>query len=359
MLEDNQPVKLSEISPEKKSRPKRVRALADESDQLTRPKRKTKKTGYRPRKAVTSSDPEGLAQDQESVLAGKITMIEAQKRHKKRYNVYLDGDFVFGISEDTLVRYALSKGQYLSQEESKNILASERDNRAYQIALNYLSHSLRSKKQVSQRLAKEDYSQATIDKVMAKLEDLSLVNDLYYGQSYTRTAKTINRKGPKVIAMELKEKGLSEDIIDQALLEYSEADQMENAQHLAKKKLPSLLRKNSNLKAVEKLQQFLYKKGYNNDLISQVLSQLKESDQLDRDEGAALNKYFKRYWKKYRNLDEKERRFKVKTMLFGRGFKSEAIDAAIRQAEEEGELWAEVIKIFPLRIGSVNQPLLI
>nr|WIW73135.1 hypothetical protein DBT50_000300 [Aerococcus tenax] len=43
MREDNQPVKLSEISPEKKSRPKRVRALADESDQLTRPKRKTKK----------------------------------------------------------------------------------------------------------------------------------------------------------------------------------------------------------------------------------------------------------------------------------------------------------------------------
>ena len=48
-------------------------------------------------------------------MAGRITALELQKHSKSRYNVYLDGEFAFGLADIEAVR--LHIGDWLSDEK--------------------------------------------------------------------------------------------------------------------------------------------------------------------------------------------------------------------------------------------------
>ena len=51
----------------------------------------------------------------------RVSRIEVQKKDKSRYSVYLDDSFWLGVSEGTLIKFNLAKGQTLTPEECQNI----------------------------------------------------------------------------------------------------------------------------------------------------------------------------------------------------------------------------------------------
>jgi regulatory protein len=67
-------------------------------------------------------------------MAGRVTAIEVQKRNPRRANVFIEGEFAFGLAMIEAAK--LSKGQYLSQEDVKAILELDQQERAYESALN-------------------------------------------------------------------------------------------------------------------------------------------------------------------------------------------------------------------------------
>ena len=169
----------------------------------------------------------------DEVVAGEITLIEVQKKNKKRFNVYIKGQFAFGISENTLVKFALHKGQVLDKDFIADIQQIDKEDYAYQLAVRFLSHQLRSEKEVRAKLTEEEIEPEVMEKAVAKLKEVKLIDDTMFGQAYTRTAMNINKKGPNVIARELKNKGLGEDEIDQSLNEYDRDTEVENAYAIA------------------------------------------------------------------------------------------------------------------------------
>ena len=84
----------------------------------------------------------------------KITALQAQKRNPQRVNVYLDGEFAFGLSRITAAW--LQIGQVLSEEKIVELQAADEIEVAYQKALHYLSFRTRSEDEVRKNLRKNN-----------------------------------------------------------------------------------------------------------------------------------------------------------------------------------------------------------
>lgn len=84
----------------------------------------------------------------------KITSITAQKR-PGRFNVFLDGNYAFSVSEEVLVKFQLSKGKELDSADLEEIFKADDLSKALNKALDYLSYSLRTEKETRQKLAKK------------------------------------------------------------------------------------------------------------------------------------------------------------------------------------------------------------
>ena len=136
----------------------------------------------------------------------KITSITAQKR-PGRFNVFLDGNYAFSVSEEVLVKFQLSKGKELDSADLEEIFKADDLSKALNKALDYLSYSLRTEKETRQKLAKEGLEDDIIETVVKKLTKMKLLNDSEYAKSYVRTMAKTTEKGPRFIANSLKEKG--------------------------------------------------------------------------------------------------------------------------------------------------------
>ena len=75
----------------------------------------------------------------------KITKITAQKK-SGRYNIFIDEQFAFGVTESVLIKYRLAKDLEIDSQLQRDIQKDDDNAKAYQLALNYLSHQLRTVK---------------------------------------------------------------------------------------------------------------------------------------------------------------------------------------------------------------------
>ena len=82
-------------------------------------------------------------------------------------------------------------------------------------AVHFIMHKDRTKQEVVRRLQKEEYSSETIEKVMEYLEENKYINDRRYAEYYVTCY--CDRRSLKRIKMELRNKGISDDIINRYL----------------------------------------------------------------------------------------------------------------------------------------------
>ena len=55
-----------------------------------------------------------------------ITALEPQKNSKRRYNLYLDGEFKCGITEDSVAVFRLKAGQTLRKKQNMTLALMKR-----------------------------------------------------------------------------------------------------------------------------------------------------------------------------------------------------------------------------------------
>lgn len=264
----------------------------------------------------------------------KITKIETQKR-KGRYNIYLDEEYAFPVDEAVLVKHVLFKGMEITKEFQKQLEQEDNFSKAFSRAVNYLSYSLRSEKEVRDDLVDHEFSLETAIDVIKKLKEMKYIDDLTYAESYTRTAANLNGKGPYNIRQELKKRGVKETIIEQALLEYPMEQRIENGVAAAEKALKRTQRSSSK-EANNKVRQSLMQKGFNKDEITEILAQV-ETEKDEDEEYEALKKQGEKIWRKQSKLVGSKKIQKVKSSLYQKGFNGELINQFIEEKEFEEE----------------------
>lgn len=264
----------------------------------------------------------------------KITKIETQKR-KGRYNIYLDEEYAFPVDEAVLVKHVLFKGMEVTKEFQQQLEQEDNFSKAFSRAVNYLSYSLRSEKEVRDDLVKHEFSLETAVNVIEKLKEMKYIDDLTYAESYTRTAANLNGKGPYNIRQELKKRGIKETVIEQALLEYPMDQRVENGIAAAKKVLKRTKRSSSK-ETTNKVRQGLMQKGFNNDEITEILDQV-DTEKDEDDEYEALKKQGEKIWRKQSKLEGSKKIQKVKASLYQKGFNGDLINQFIEEKELEDE----------------------
>lgn len=145
----------------------------------------------------------------------KVTALKRQKRNSQRINVYLDGEFAFGLS-----RFAaawLQIGQELSSEKIQELQNVDAQEVAYQRALNFISYRVRSETEVRQNLQKHGVPEDVITEVLARLQSNGLVNDLQFAQNWIENRSAFRPRGRRALAVELRQKGIANATIEAAL----------------------------------------------------------------------------------------------------------------------------------------------
>ena len=196
----------------------------------------------------------------------KITAISVQKKTPNRVNIYLDGEFAFGVARITAAW--LKTGDELSDERIAKLLADDARERAYQQAMLFLSYRARSEKEIRQNLNKHEFPEDAIEITIERLRDARLVNDNEFAQVWVENRSTYRPLSRRALAMELRQKGLDDETVRSAV---SGVNEEILAYEAAQKRL-------GRLKGLEwndfrkKLSEFLARRGFPYSVIAPIVT---------------------------------------------------------------------------------------
>lgn len=200
-----------------------------------------------------------------------VTRIEPQKKNPERYNIFIDGEFAFGLIMEDILFFKIKEGNEISEERYDYIINTVMYIKAQNIALNYLGYKMRTEKEVKNKLFEKEYDEEIVDRVIEFLRKYNYVDDLKYAQSYINEVQRIKPKGSYAIKQKLREKGISDIIIAEAL-EEGDLDEDDGAQRLLCKKLGD--RREVSFKEKKKLHDFLLRRGYSYGIIKKAFESL-------------------------------------------------------------------------------------
>lgn len=198
----------------------------------------------------------------------KITSIEPQ-RNKNRVNIYVDNLFSIGIEEELRYKYSLQVDMEVDDDFIKEVLKAEEQHKVTNHALNLLSYRQRSIREIYNALKRKGFEESYIQYTIDYCIENNYLNDKNFAVSFVNDKINLNKLGPERIKYELINKGISKDIIDDILI-IDRDEQYELAMELARKKLPSYRKDDTNAR-YRKLSSFLQRKGYSYDIISKVM----------------------------------------------------------------------------------------
>ena len=143
----------------------------------------------------------------------KVTALSVQKRNPRRVNIYLDGEFAFGV--ERIVAAWLQIGQEISDEKIEQLKAEDAREAAYQKALRLLSFRPRTEAEIRQKLQGYALSDDLSDHVLERLRQSGLVNDQRFSKEWVDNRSEMRPRSRRALAYELKRRGIDQQTIEQ------------------------------------------------------------------------------------------------------------------------------------------------
>lgn len=145
-------------------------------------------------------------------MAGRITGIVVQRRNPNRINIYLDGDFAFGLHR--LNGAWLAIGQELTDEQILELKSRDDREVVYQSALRLLGYKQRTAAEMRSRLLTKGYDPAVVQEVMEKLISSNLLDDRKYAEAWVNDRLAFHPRSKRYLAYEMLRKGLDRQVVD-------------------------------------------------------------------------------------------------------------------------------------------------
>ena len=255
----------------------------------------------------------------------KITKLEKKKR---LYLMELDNQETSYITEDTIVRFMLSRGKVISNEELTEIQDFAQLSYGKNLALYHLSFKARTEKEVKEYLKKYDIEDTIASQVIANLKEDNWINDHQYAYSIINANQLSGDKGPYLLTQKLSRKGVAKSTIEGVLKDF---DYTEVAQRVAEKLLKKYNGKLPSRALQDKIIQNLTNKGFS---YSDAKSAFDDLDsQVDQETTQELifkelDKQYAKYARKYKGYELKQRLTQV---LARKGYDFSDIAIALRE----------------------------
>ncbi len=145
----------------------------------------------------------------------KITALKVQKKNPNRVNVYLDGEFAFGLSR--IVAAWLQVGQTLSQDKIAELQAKDAVEVAFQRALKFLNYRERSEAEVIQNLKGHQIPENVIAEVIERLRRSGLIDDQRFAKNWIENRNEFRPRSRRALTYELRQKGIAQETIQEVV----------------------------------------------------------------------------------------------------------------------------------------------
>lgn len=202
----------------------------------------------------------------------QISSIKQQVKRQDRYSVYVDGKYLFSFSQSDLLQSGIRVGQELTEQELGELKSSAMLDKAYDRALNLISHRPRSEGELRDYLRRKDLPSSDIDRVIAKLANGGYVDDLDFAMRWVSSRRLLKSTSKRRLTQELRQKRIADEIISEVLV----ADSTDERQVLAE--LIQRKRKQTKYQDPTKLMQYLSRQGFSYDDIKTAMSRLVEDE---------------------------------------------------------------------------------
>lgn len=192
-----------------------------------------------------------------------INKIVVQKKHKNYFNLYTEDDvYLFSVTEETLLRFSISKNKEFSDQELESILSYDQKMRCVYQAYRYLTRRPHLNEELKRKLLVKGFDKTIIEQTIEYLNQKKYLDDTAFIRLFVNEQIRLKKNGPLIIKKKLLEKGAKSTVIDPIILEkYPEELQIENATELFYNKIKSI-REEDEKKVKEKLFRFLQQKGF-------------------------------------------------------------------------------------------------
>jgi len=143
----------------------------------------------------------------------KITAIKQQVKRQDRYSIYVDGKYLFSFSQSELLNSGLKVGQELSQRELAELQGAASIDKAYDRALNLISHRPRSEGEIRDYLRRKDLTDHVINIVVNRLTERAYLNDADFATRWVATRRLLKSTSKRRLAQELRQKKVADEVI--------------------------------------------------------------------------------------------------------------------------------------------------
>ncbi|MGM0545905.1 MAG: regulatory protein RecX [Bacteroidota bacterium] len=211
-------------------------------------------------------------------LPGVISSISVQKRNKERYSIFIDEEFLIGVSEQTLLKFNLAKGDTVTHALLRKI---EREEGRFEVK-SYLMKRLgsrdHSRKELFTKAIRKEYPKNIIENVLDELEEKGYLNDVGFARKFAADKSHLNKWGPNKIKAHLFKKGISNSVAEQSIQKvFEDKNIKELLLHLVLKRKRRFLREEDSYKRKKKVVDHLARKGYRSSDIFSCIDDLMEA----------------------------------------------------------------------------------
>ena len=199
----------------------------------------------------------------------EITKIQALT--KQKYRIFLDGESAFTVYKGELSRYHLEEGAVLPPEVYEELVNGVLKKRATLRAMHILERTDKTEAQLRKKLEESEYPKEAVESAIAYVTSYGYLDDRRYAKHYIEWKK--QGQGKARLKMELVQKGISREIIEEVLESTDFGETREMIRQIILKKRKTNIPMNE--KEKQRLYGFLMRKGFPS---SDILAVMREEE---------------------------------------------------------------------------------
>src|SRR5437868_9013112 len=158
-------------------------------------------------------------------MADVITALQTDPSDDERVHIFIDGKHALAVALDVAAAEKLAVGQSCPPERLERLNQAQEMQSVYDGAVRFLSYRPRSAREVEMRLRKKGHSPEQIAAVMERLARQNYVDDTEFARFWVQNRMSFSPRGPRLLKSELRQKGVSPDVVDAVLAEQVETQQ--------------------------------------------------------------------------------------------------------------------------------------
>lgn len=248
-----------------------------------------------------------------------------KKMSNGKYKIYLDNDAIINTYDDVILKNNLLYHKEIKEELIEELIKDNNYYDLYHKCISFISKRLRSEKEVREYLKKYTSNNKDIDKIINKLKEIGLIDDLLFMKAYIIDRITFSNVGPLKIIDELLEHDIDKALID---IEIENIDPLIIRQKLEKyinKKVANNT-KYSSLMLKQKLENELLNYGYRKEDIMPLLDKCNIKNNIE----VEFKKQYKKLTSKYSGNELVD---KLKIKLYQKGYSKEEIEEIVKKMD--------------------------